>query len=258
MKVKFAYLYFALASVAAIAFRLFLLIFSIDSESGFIKLGYSGISIFMLISIAFAVGLIFVFSYKTKNDFINPRFPSIFNKAASFCLGISILLEILLSPLRNMLPVTHAQIDMILGILAFAVLILSAFKKELGIKFSPLFTVIILIFFIFRLICIFTIFSAFSMIVDIVFELSALCAMVIGFLFYSKCESLDEEDVNLSLSFASLLFSSGLGFTASVPKILLNLTGNSELIHINGIPMYSVFFASLFLLLYSIERFKAK
>ena len=96
------------------------------------------------------------------------------------------------------------------------------------------------------------------MIVDIVFELSALCAMVIGFLFYSKCESLDEEDVNLSLSFASLLFSSGLGFTASVPKILLNLTGNSELIHINGIPMYSVFFASLFLLLYSIERFKAK
>lgn len=258
MKVKVAYIYFAIASVSSIAFRLFLLLFSIDSTSGFIKTGYSAISVFMLVLIALALALVFVFSYKTKIAFNNSNRFSILQKIVSFAFAISILLDFVASPFTKMLPERQGQIDMVLGIFAFASIILLSFKKELKLKVNPLFSVVILIFFIFRLICVFTLFSAFSMITDIIFEFCALCAMIIGFLFYSKCKCLSEEDINKPLAFASLLFSSALGLTSSVPKLLLNITGNSHFIHINSIPMYSVFFASLFLLLYALRKFKAK
>ena len=256
---KFTYIYFALASLAAITFRLFLLIFSIDAKTGFIKDGYKEISIFMLALIFIALGLVFVFAFKLKPQVIKSTdSSSIVNKVVSFLFAISILFEILFSPLAKTLPPNYKPLDTILGLLSFGVIICSSFKKELKLKFSSLFNVILLVFFIFRLIGIFTIFSAFSMIVDIVFELLALCAMLIGFLFYTKCESLGFENINTSISFASFLFSGALGFTASIPKILLNLTGNSDYIHINSVPMYSVFFASAFLLLYSIEKYRSK
>ncbi len=258
MKIKVAYTYFAIASFAAIAFRLFLLIFSIDSASGFVKTGYSAISVFMLVLIALALALVFVFSYKTKVAFSKPKRTSILQKIVSFAFAVSILVEILFSPFSDMLPERQAQIDMVLGLFAFASIILLTFKKELRLKISPLFSVAILIFFIFRLICVFTIFSTFSMIIDIVFELFSNCGLLIGFLFYSKCKCLSEEDINKPLCFASLLFSSALGLTASVPKVLLNVTGNAHFLHINSTPMYSVFFASLFLLLYSLKKFRSK
>ena len=259
MKVKPTYLYFALTSLAAVAFRLFLLLFSIDSTSGFLKDGYWGISAFMLILIILALVFVFILSLRTKDvKLFKTSSSSIYSKIVSFLFAVSILFEILFSPLAKFLPVLLRLADLILGVLAFLVIILSAFYRELNFKYNPIYNVAILVFFIVRLICVFTIFSAFSMIIDIVFELAALCGMLVGFLCFSKCENFEQEKIKSPLYFAALLFSSALGITASLPKVLLNITGNSEYIHINGVPMYSVFFASIFLLLYAVENFKDK
>lgn len=257
MKVKLTYLYFALTSLATVAFRLFLLLFSIDSTSGFLKEGYWGISIFMLILIFLALAFVFILSLRTKDIiFLKPTSPSNYSKIVSFLFAVSILFEIMLSPLASLLPDLLRFADLVLGALAFLAILLSAFYKELNFKYNPIFSVVILVFFIVRLISVFTVFSAFSMIIDIVFELAALCGMLVGFLCYSKCENFELKKNKRQLYFATTLFSSALGITASLPKVLLNLTGNADYIHINGVPMYSVFFASIFLLLYAIESFK--
>ena len=257
MNRKFTYLYFALASVAAVAFRFFLLFFSTDSDSGFIKDGYKELSIFMFVLILLGLCLIFVFALKAKaKELINPNCTSLTGKIVSFLFAVSILLEVLLSPLAKNLSPMVRTFEIVLGFLSFGVLICSAFANELKIKVHPLFNVVILLFFIVRLIAVFLIFSAFSMILDVVFELLALCAMLIGFLFFAKCKNLSPEELNCPLAFASLLSSCALGFTASVPKLLLTLTGNSAYIHIKISPMYSVFFASVFLLVFTLEAFR--
>lgn len=256
MNRKFTYMYFSLATFAAVAFRLFLLLFATDTESGFIKPEYIASATFMIILIALAVTLIFVFSLRSSvSSFKQTVSPSIANKTVSFILGVSVFFETMFSPLSDMLHPTIQNLDLILGFATLVVLICSAFRKEFKINFNPLLNVVPLIFFIVRLIGIFKIFSAFSMIVDIVFELVALCALLVGFLFFAKCENFAQEGIKTTPTFAAILFSGSLGITASLPKIILNLTDNAEYIHINSVPMYSVFFASVFLLIYSIEHF---
>lgn len=258
MNRKFTYIYFVLSSLAAVAFRLFLLVFSTDIETGFIKDGYSTISIFMVSLIALAMGMVFIFGIKTKDiNFSKENTYSTKNKIVSFLFAIAILFECIFSPIGKLLPFMQRQLDLISGVFAFAVLIWSAFEKELKFKIYPILKVVPLFFFILRLIAVFSVFSAFSMIVDIVFELVALCAMLVGFLFFSKCENFETATIKSPLYFGSLLFSAAIGFTASLPKILLSLRGHTEYIHINT-SVYTIFFASLFLTLYSVERFKSE
>lgn len=259
MNRKITYIYFSVATAASIAFRLFLLIFAIDPKSGFVKTEYFGLSTFMLILIALAAILVFVFSRSSNVTFSKEeKTTSLFNKVVSFSLAVTILFEVIFSPLSKMLPAFQQGLDLIAALLAFCTLICYAFQKELKISFNPLIYTLPLVFFIIRLVGVFTVFSAFSMIVDIVFELAALCALLVGFLFFAKCENFSSDNIKKQVAFASFMFASSLGLTASVPKILLNILGHSEYIHINSVPMYSVFFASVFLLLYSVEHFKFK
>ncbi len=257
MNIKQSYLYFFIATASAIALRTLMLFFTIDTASGFIKTEYSVIATVMMAVIAVAVILVFVFALLTKSTAEHTMPKSAVFKIASPILAVVILYDTFFSTMDYSLTAWQRSAEFILAVVAAASLIAFAITEFFDIQIPPLFTAAPILFWFIRLIIIFTSFSTLSNIPDNIFELAALCMILVASLQFSKLVCTELSPMKQTVVFATALSTASICFITSIPRAIVTLSENAHVLHRNDLPIMTTLVAGIYFLLFALSCYPA-
>ncbi len=253
MNIRQSYLFFAVATLVAVATRSLMLFFCIDAKSGFIKTEYLAFSIIMLVIIAASVILTFVFSALSRVVNYTPeRKDGLVFKTVSFILAAVILYDTFFSAPTSV-SVVQRNLNIIISLAAAAALISHLAFDLLKLDYPKIFTAVPIIYWFMRLIIVFTQFSSLSTVIDNTLELICLCSILVCSLQLSKvfCAQLGEKQIAFNLPL--FLSSASLCLVNGLPRMIMIATGNASLMHENGISPTVSFIAGLYFLIFAIE-----
>ncbi len=257
MNIKQSYLYFFIATGAAISVRTLMLFFTIDTASGFIKTEYSVITTLMLALIAIAIILVFVFSLLTKASAISAIPQNIAYKVVSVLLAAVILYDTFSSTMDYSLISWQRSAEFIFAVIAAASLIALAIMDFFNLETPLLLTATPILFWFIRLIIIFTSFSTLSNIPDNMFELAALCLILISSLQVSKLACTELPSAKQNVVFATALATASICFVTSIPRAIVTLSENSSVLHRNDLPIMTTLVAGIYFLIFALSCYPA-
>lgn len=258
MNIKQSYLYFFSASAVAIVLRTLLLSFAIDSKSGFIKSEYSIMAAVILIVILAAAIMTFIFSFITK-AVSNCSIPgNALFKIISLLLGAVILYDTLFSTMEYSVSSWQKTLELITAILAAVSLISFVILNFLNAEYPKMFSIAPIFFWLIRLVIIFTSFSSLANIVDNIFELAALCMILISSLQVSKTVCTQIEEKKQTQNFALLLTTAFICFVTSIPRVIVSLTGYAAMLHVNDLPIMTTLIAGIYFTVFAISCYNNK
>lgn len=253
MSIKQSYLFFFVATVIAVALRTLMLYFAIDTASGFIKSEYFPVSVAIIAIIVVAVALIFVFSILTKQKAAVTLPDGIAYKLICPILAAVILYDTFFSTIDHSVTSWQRSLEFIFSILAAVALISFTVLDLFHYDFPPILTAAPILFWFIRLVIIFTSFSTLANIVDNMFELAALCMILVSSLQCSKLACIDLSHKKQTLVLAVLLSTASICFVTSIPRAIVILSGNAALLHRNDLPLMTTFAAGVYFLIICIN-----
>lgn len=255
MNIKQSYLYFAVSAAVATLLRTLLLFFGIDAKSGFIKSEYVIPATVILALIAIGAILSFVFAMTAKATVKRSVPKSALFKIMSILLAIVILYDTFFSKLDYSFSPWLRKLEYITSIIAAVVLISFVVMDFMDIEFPRILSIAPILFWFMRLIIIFTSFSTLANIPDNIFELAALCCILISSLHTAKTVCRETPPKKQPLSFALLLMTAFICFTTALPRLIVSLTGNSALLHVNDLPFMTTMISGIYFLTFAVECF---
>ncbi len=258
MNTKQSYTFFFLAAVASVALRTAMLFFTIDPQNGFINESYSILAYAILGIIFIAAVMLFGFAYFFgKKDFEKTN-SGLFYKVSSVAMAFVILFDSFSSSSVFAMFSWQKYLEIIAAVVAAVYLAGTAISDILGFKISNILSVAPVIFWLVRLIIIFTSFSTLANISDNIFELAALCLLLLSSLNIAKLVCLDSTPKSRAFSFALFLTTSLICFVNSLPRAILILGKNSEFLHKNDLPVMTTLVAGFYILMFAVNNFKDK
>lgn len=230
---------FLITAGLGIALRTVMLIFAIDSTSGFIKVEYTIPAIIIVCTLT--VGALLIFGSSIAVRKIADRDLKLNGTLFSVSLivfALAIVYETFFSNLLFGVGIFQRLIHYLLAVGAAGSLIYIAVSKLAKKNYLPVLTLVPVIFWISRLIIVFSGFSSISAISDTIIETAAMCLALITFLFYSKVEC-RQPIRKVRLFFALSLLCGFVSAISSVPRIIAGPFMIEQAIHLNPIPSFT-------------------
>ncbi len=258
MNIKQSYLCFYIATAVSVLLRTIMLFFAIDSSSGFIKSEYALISVIIFVFIALGALLTFSFSLSSKAVLAKKQMGGLVLKLISVCLAAATLYDTLFTAPSYTISAPMKILELAFAVISAVYLVSVVITEHMGYDFPLIFSVAPVLFWFIRLIVVFTSFSTLANIPDNIFELAALCLILISSLQLSKSLCLELSKKAEALNFGLFLITSFTCFTTALPKAVIMISGNSELLHDEKTPFLTILFAGLYFLSVAINRYKDK
>lgn len=251
---KQTYLFAFLATVVAVALRSAMLFFTIDTKSGFIKAEYLFFGGAILAIIALAAVLVFVFSYlsKSKSEWKEVKNP-LFRFASAF-LALVIIYDTFFNNANSGAADWQRTLEIILALVTSITFIVSALGEQISITPPALLSVVPVLYWFIRLIIVFTAFSSLATIPDNVFELCALCLMLIASLWYAKAVCLGIEGKQKAFIEPVMLTAAYVCFVTAIPRTVVMLSGSESLLHKTGLPVMTPIAAGIYFLVFALSN----
>lgn len=258
LNIKQSYTFFFFATVATVALRTAMLFFTIDPQSGFINESYSALAYSILAIIFIAALMLFGFAYFFgKKEFSEGSFGIVY-KATAIAMSFVILFDSFASTSTFATFPWQKYLEIISAIVAAIYLTTSALSDVLSFKTPEILSVAPIVFWFVRLIIIFTSFSTLANISDNIFELAALCLLLLSSLNIAKLVCLPQSEKFTSFSFALFLTTALVCFVNSLPRAILIIGKNTEFLHKNDLPVMTTLMAGFYILLFAVNSFKDK
>lgn len=247
-----------MATAVAVVLRTLMLFFVIDTESGFIKSEYLAPAVFMVIMIVAAVLCVFVFSLLSKPKAAKTLPDSLSFKIISPVLALVILYDTFFSTMEYSVSPWQKNLEMIFAVAAAAALVAFTVTEFFGYEYPKLLTAVPVLFWLIRLIIIFTSFSTLSNILDNMFELAALCLILISSLQCAKLACIELDKRKKRLIFATLTATASVCFITSVPRAAVMLSSNAQVLHQNDLPLMTTLVAGIYFLSFVLNCYPFK
>lgn len=246
MTSKLNYLIFSLATLAGIAIRTVMLLFTVDQVSGFIKAEYTAAATGIILFLIAAAAIIFFSSAVMKTS--NETVPHIDGKpfgVACIIMAVAMVYETFFSQLLAYASAFQVALQYVFTVVAAVSLCYIAFCKLTCREFPPIISIAPVLFWIMRLIMIFTEFSTISTISDTVIETAGMCLSLTVFLFYAKIEC-SQPTKYYRLFFATALTNAYVCAIGSIPRIITDFLSFDQAIHLNTVPTTTALAAGIF------------
>ena len=174
------------------------LIFTIDSNTGFIKQQFSGISITIMIVIFAAIISVGVMGFVADGVKIQKKQNNFFLAASAFLVGCMFIYDTVATLKTQNLTAWYDMFTVFLGIITAAVFIAFGVKNMCGIKFPDIFLVVPVFYYILRIITVFVSTSALALVTKNIFLIFT-NGLLLFFMFeFAKFENDIDEKPNKS------------------------------------------------------------
>lgn len=258
MSAKLNWIIFLITATLGIALRTVMLIFAVDSVSGFIKPEYATPATIIVFALTLGALLIFGSSLavrKIADRDLNLR--GILFSVSLFVFALAIIYETFFSNILFGVGLFQRLLHYLLAVGAFGSLIYIGILKLIKKKYLHILTLTPVIFLISRLIIVFSGFSSISAISDTIIETVAMCLALVTFLFYSKIEC-GQPTKKARFVFALSLLCGYVSAISSVPRIIADLFMIEQAIHLNPVPSFTgiavTFFSVMFAYKFSVKK----
>lgn len=248
MTSRLNYIVFALACISGIGLRTVMMLFTVDSVSGFIKPDYTFPAILLIVFLVAAAVVVFLSSLGVKER-VKAEATAPMGRlfaAGCFVMSIAIIFETFISNLTNGTSVGQQTLHYIFSLAAAASLIYIGFCKFTGKAYPLLLTLTPILFWIMRLIIIFTGFSTISTISDTVIETVGMCLCLISFLLWAKIECDQLGDRRYGLAFATLMLTGYVCLISSIPRMIADIFSVEQAVHLNTVPTFTALASAFF------------
>ena len=256
MNIKQSYTFFFIAAVATVALRSAMLFFTIDPKNGFINESYSALAYSILAIIVVAALLLFGFAYFFGKKEFSDKSTGIVYKAAAVAMSFVILFDAFASSSTFAVFPWQKYLEILSAIAAAIYLTASALSDMLSFKVPEILSVAPIVFWFVRLVIIFTSLSTLANISDNIFELAALCLLLLSSLNIAKLACLPQTEKFTSFSFALFLTTALVCFVNSLPRAILIIGKNTAFLHKNDLPVMTTLIAGVYILLFAVNFFK--
>ncbi len=250
MTSRLNYIIFTLACLSGIGLRTVMMLFTVDSDSGFIKAEYAFPAILLIVFLIAAAAVVFLCSLALKAELKkgDGPLPLSFKPFAVACMvmAVAILFETFLSSLTSGSSVIQQTVHYIFSLTAAASLIYIGYCKLAGNTYHLILTLTPILFWIMRLIIIFTGFSTISTISDTVIETVGMCLCLVSFLLWAKIECNQLGDKYFPAAFATLMLTGYLCCISSIPRMIADLFSLEQAVHLNTVPTFTALASAFF------------
>ena len=261
MTSRLNYVIFSLACISGIGLRTVMMLFTVDSDSGFTKAEYAFPAILLIVFLIAAAGVVFLCSLALKGELWKGDQPlSLSLKpfgVACMVMAAAILFETFLSTLTSGSSVIQQTIHYIFSLTAAVSLIYIGYCKLTGKAYHLILTLTPILFWIMRLIIIFTGFSTISTISDTVIETVGMCLCLISFLLWAKIECNQLGDKYYPVAFATLMLTGYLCCISSIPRMIADIFSVEQAVHLNTVPTFTALASAFFSIACAISLHKS-
>lgn len=250
MTVRLNQIIFVLCIITGATLRSIMMLYTVDSVSGFIKPEYANPATLIIGFLVFAAALVFISSLLLKiNKELTPQVNSLPFSVACVIMSAAIIYETFFTEFLDKASSFQQMLQYLFAAASAVSLLFVAFCKLTRRDFGPIITVAPVVFWIMRLIVVFTEFSTISTISDTVIETVVICLAVITFSNYAKIEC-NMKTKYISVFFATALLCAYVSAVGSIPRIVTYLLSVGEAMHLNTVPLFTslatAFFSAAF------------
>lgn len=258
MKYKKIIFLFSIFLPISILLRTMQLSFTIEPQTGFFLTEFKANGTAMLLVI-FALCLTpAFFAFFSHRNPENPPKPNLAISVTSFLMGISVICELLAEKISEYAIAWQGTALKIVGVLTFVFFIAFAVEPFIKFKLPKITMAIPTTYYILRIICDFSSIAALAIISENLLLMFTYCAMLLFMLQFAKLYNRLDSEKNFKKLLATGLVSIMLGFTQTVPHIILKISIGNALMHTPFITNLSVFFTSVFITAFIFSHFSYK
>ena len=242
----------------SVILRIFQLIFTVDTKTGFFLREYEksgGIMLGGILIFALAAALFPLISHRSPDH--APEI-NIFLTVSSFLLAFSILLELFTESFPVTVQLWLVIILRITGLASAAFFVCLGLSKIASVNIPPLLFIVPLIYLLVRIICDFTAISALALISDNFILMAAYCSCLWFMLNFAKLYNGIDTDYNSRKLMSSSMLASLLCFTQSVPHLLINSVTKNSYMHTSFQVNFNVLLMGVFILCFMLSHFSKK
>lgn len=241
-----------IATAVAVALRSAMLFFTIDAKSGFIKAEYLFFGGAILAVIILCALLIFVFSYISKGSCEWKEVKTPLFRLVSAFLALVIIYDTFFAGSR--VVGWQRTVEIIFALVTAVTLVMVALGDSISITPPAVLSIVPVLYWFMRLVIVFSAFSSLATIPDNVFELSALCLMLISALWYAKAICLGVEGKQKAFMEPVFLTTAFVCFTTAIPRLAIMLSGNESLLHKTWLPVMTPIAAGIYFLVFALSN----
>lgn len=235
LKHKKAFIVFFTCFAVSIVARTLQLIFINEPETGFVKPEYMPVAVVLAVSLVVALTAIFLLAKFSGSHPTGLKKRSVPLAAISFAMAGAIVFEIITTVLKQpFYPAYLILILLLLGCIAFFIMMGSSQISDRKLPASL--ALILVIYWIARLIVTFMSFTGIANISENVIETGTLCFSLIFLLDHGKILSGVNAEKSMRWIFPTGLMASLLCGLSALPRYILIISGNGSLIHEGIIP----------------------
>lgn len=243
---KLSLIIFSVSLLIGVSLRSFMLLFTIEYDSGFIKSQYTALAVFMIVLLLITAALVFFASYYQKKLFTKLKIPhNIIFGVTEALMAVAIIYEAFFSPLLSYITGVQLTLHKLTSLLSAAALIYMCVCRFKKLEYPKIITIIPLFFWITRVITVFTEFATLATVSDTILETASMCLALVVFLNYSK-QSCGIELKNLRLSRAITNLCAYFCAISSVPRFICAVINPNAFGYFGNIPALTTFAAALF------------
>lgn len=252
----------AAGMVLSVALSIILLVFMIESETGFFYREYHTFGLWvcvLIFVISFAVAAASIFTGKKPNT--EPPKSKAFG-IANFIMGAAVVYESLFAQIGSTIPSWQILAQVAFGICSATLFVLNGLSEFGKGKISPTLELFFIFFWLVRLMIVFTSYIPVSTITENVFELAALCTSLVFFFEKAKMRNNITDGKNgkvLPLAFLAFMFCA----IYSVPQIIVRLFIKGVEVHSSSVTCFTdlamaIYIVTFILCCYTDYRIGAK
>lgn len=254
MSQKLNFLVFAFSVLIGVTLRTFMLAFTVEYKSGFIKSQYTFLVVFMTILMLIAAALVFFCSYYQKRKNLKlPVSSNVISGVAEAVMAVAILYEAFFSSILSYISGIQFTLHKVASLVSAAALIYMCVCRFTKNQFPKIITLIPVVFWIIRVITVFTEFATLATVTDTVFETVSMCLALVAFLNFSK-QQCGIEVKSEKLNFAIYMLCGYFCALSSIPRFICYLISPNAFGYFSNIPAFTTFAAGIFVTVVALNK----
>ena len=252
MSAKLNYLILGISLAVGVVLRTFMLLFTVETNSGFIKQAYITPALLIIVFIVIAAALVFVTSLNHKKRILKQETIPLAKAITGLLLAVAIFYEAFLSNLLEYATPTQSlfhRVSAILSVAAFIYIAVCYFTKK---EYPKIIAAVPILFWITRVITVFTEFATLATVSDTVIETATMCLCLFVFLNSAKVEcKIEIKRMNLARAVAALC--GYVGLVSSLPRIICAVITPEAFGYFSNIPPFTSLAAALFAINFALQ-----
>lgn len=243
----YVYILAAVGTLGAIPLRIVQNLIMIEPVTGFFRDGYDTANI-LIIAAVFAIVAVSTLFGRICRD-VPQKMPQKTRPFAvvQYALAISIMFEAFLTEVSTSTPAWQIIVHIILATLAAVVLFLGGTFTLLRLPERPMMYISLALLWMMKLIIIFANYTSLSTITENIFELGAICGILIYFLTWAKLMAGVSTDKVLAKFLSLSVLSFMLCGIYALPQLFLLISGNAALIHSKNVTFITALVVMVFI-----------